>query len=143
MVDCARFEASCLWMWSSSRDPCACISASRRSILPSSSRPYPARSPGFFLSLYSQTRSLRAHQPHVGSTLSHFTFLSLHNSQLSMSLISPLAHRPRGKAKLGAFQEMRRSPTRWSLASSSCSLHSAGHPSRYLRTQMCPLKQLA
>ena len=40
----------------------------------SSSRPYPARNPGFLRSLYSQFCPLRRHQPHWGCPRSHFTW---------------------------------------------------------------------
>ena len=52
---------------------CAWSVASSLSRRCSSSRPYPARSPGFFLSLYSQTAALRLHHPHDGRARSHFT----------------------------------------------------------------------
>jgi hypothetical protein len=46
----------------------------------SSSRPYPARSPGFLRSLYSHIWPFFMHQPQLGCPRSHLTLRSLHVS---------------------------------------------------------------
>jgi len=70
----------------------------------SSSRPYPARRPGFLRSLYSQIAPFLVHHPHEGWPRSHFTLRCLQSSH---------------DTEMGRLRLVARPPSSWSSGSLS------------------------